>query len=212
MTVETIGPFHPYDSNIHLIIGTKTALIDAGTGLSDRPISEIRKLLNGRPLDYLILTHCHFDHIGGAEAIINEFSPQVFAGKYDAEAIRIVDQRYVLNDMFNNSLNGIAVEDLSDGEVIDLEDHRLRVIETPGHTIGSICLFDECTHDLFSGDTVFKDGIGRTDFPGGSTTELLLSLKRLATFRINGLYSGHGNNKTSNGNESINNGIMMVGY
>jgi glyoxylase-like metal-dependent hydrolase (beta-lactamase superfamily II) len=95
-------------------------------------------------------------------------------------------------------------------DVIDIGEHRLRVINTPGHTCGGICLYDEVTGSLFSGDTVFGSGIGRTDLPSGSAKELAMSLKKLSGIDVKTLYPGH-MDIVSDGNRAIRNGLRMMG-
>jgi glyoxylase-like metal-dependent hydrolase (beta-lactamase superfamily II) len=89
---------------------------------------------------------------------------------------------------------------LSDGDTIG----GLRVIHTPGHTPGSICLYAESERGLISGDTVFTDGaFGRYDFIGGSRTDLGQSLERLSRLDVEGLYPGHGEPVNSGGGRHI---------
>jgi glyoxylase-like metal-dependent hydrolase (beta-lactamase superfamily II) len=81
---------------------------------------------------------------------------------------------------------------LTEGMVIDLGKWKLDVMETPGHSQGSICLYEKSEKILFSGDTVFPDGnIGRTDMYGGDTTELVSSVERLTKLDVKTMYPGH---------------------
>jgi len=211
MVVHQVNSGMTSDSNIYLVIGSRTALIDTGTGKENgRNISKIKELLNGRDLDIIVLTHFHYDHIGGLRGIQNEFGSEAFAGAGDAPFIANGDSAYTLSGWFGDELGHADITELMEGDVIDLGEHRLRVVNTPGHTCGSICLYDEVTNSLFSGDTVFARGIGRTDFPTGSTDELIRSLKKLSSMDIGALYPGH-MNAVSDGNEAITYGLMMVG-
>jgi glyoxylase-like metal-dependent hydrolase (beta-lactamase superfamily II) len=97
-----------------------------------------------------------------------------------------------------------------EGDTIDLGEHRLRVINTPGHTCGGICMYDEITQSLFSGDTVFASGVGRTDLPTGSEDELIRSLKKLSGIDVRKLYPGH-MESVSDGNAAIRYGLIMMG-
>ncbi len=212
MPINTIGPFALYDSNIYLLTGERNALIDTGTGqASSLVIGEIRRILDGRHLDYVILTHCHYDHVGGLEAILAETGAKAMAGRADADVISNADSRYTLDTMFGGRLNPVPVDPLDDGDVIDLGDRRLRVISTPGHTAGGICLYDESSRDLFSGDTVFLEGIGRTDFPGGSFQDLASSVRAISNIDIRGLYPGHGNATAEYGPDHLVRALRLVG-
>ncbi len=82
---------------------------------------------------------------------------------------------------------------LRDGDIIDIGKIAFRVIHTPGHSPGQICLYSEFEKVLFTGDTLFQGSIGRTDLPGSSEKEMMLSLARLAEFPENvAVYPGHG--------------------
>lgn len=210
MTIQQIGSFVPYDSNMFLLIGERTMLIDTGSGAFSGPIIEhISNILNGKKLDSIVLTHRHYDHIGGLKDMVPAFQPTVFAGVNDAEAIRKGG---------NDKISGVdllpcpsEVYELSEGNTIDLGGHMLEIIETPGHTTGGICLYDRTTRSLFSGDTVFAEGIGRTDFEGGDINQLRSSLHKLKKLDIGDLYPGHGTVVVGSGKESIIKGLRYTG-
>lgn len=83
---------------------------------------------------------------------------------------------------------------LVDGDEIRIGKTNLKIIHTPGHSPGSICIYEPESKVLFSGDTIFADGgIGRTDFYNGSPKDLINSIKKLAKMKINAIYPGHGN-------------------
>ena len=86
----------------------------------------------------------------------------------------------------------VDAKDLREGDVLDTGSRRFSVLETPGHTEGSICLYDEASGTLISGDTLFLGGYGRTDFMGGSFDAMLASLVRLSKLDIRELFPGHG--------------------
>jgi hydroxyacylglutathione hydrolase len=214
MTVQQLVPALLFDSNIYLVAGSeRTVLIDTGTGFkADETVKSLREVLAGRKLDYVVLTHRHFDHVGGMGRIISEFSPSaVYAGAKDAEPLRRGDSDSTLGTKFGGKIVPTAVTVLKDGDIIDLGDHRLRCIETPGHTAGSICLLDDSTGDLFSGDTVFIGGVGNTDYPTASLKDLVLSVRKLANLEVNGLYPGHGPSVATGGREQIDRDMKGLG-
>ncbi|MBQ3736509.1 MAG: MBL fold metallo-hydrolase [Candidatus Methanomethylophilaceae archaeon] len=214
MSVVQLDSALLFDSNMYLILGSeRTALIDTGTGFQMGPyIANIEKVLAGRPLDYVFITHRHYDHVGGLSAIIDRFSPSaVYAGAADAEPLRIGDSESTLGTKFGGSIPPMDVKDIREGDVFDLGDCRLRVIETPGHTIGSICLFDEVSRDLFSGDCFFVDGVGRCDHPTASPDDMRASLRKLRDIDFSGLYSGHGPVVKSDGKRFLEKAIQIMG-
>lgn len=202
-----------FDSNMFLIIGDqKRALIDTGTGFQiDATIKSIDKVLDGRKLDYVIITHRHYDHVGGLAGILSKYSCEAIAGELDAIPLRKGDSESTMGVKFGGSIPEMNVTGVTDGDVIDLGGHVLRIIETPGHTEGSICIFDESTSSLFSGDLFFFDGVGRTDLPTGSTKELINSLIKLKNLDFSGLYSGHGPVVSNNGPIYLQNSLRMMG-
>lgn len=210
--IHYIEPFYQFDSNVYLLTGDSNLLIDTGTGLSsDYIIRSVKDIIGSYgTLDKVLLTHCHFDHIGAGKALIDAFGCKVYAGSKDAVPVRQSDDRFTLSKSFGVDIGPYPVEDLEEGDVIDIGEHRLRVIDTPGHTLGGVCFFDEISSSLFSGDTVFADGIGRTDFNGGSLDSLRNSLRKLCNMPVKGLYPGHGQ-PTSNGMASIRVGLQMAG-
>lgn len=210
MTVTQIITRMSYDSNVYLIRGSRNAVIDCGSGDdSDYIIRQISTLLGGYDLDMILLTHCHADHAGGLRDFIDAFGCSAYCGR-DAEYITRASEVTLSEMILHKSFRPAETTLLENGSVIDFGEHRLRAIYTPGHTCGGISYYDEATKALFSGDTLFADGVGRTDFPTGSAKELLRSLENLSKLDIKSLYPGHGNG-SSDGNAAVRNGLRMVG-
>jgi hydroxyacylglutathione hydrolase len=142
----------------------------------------------------VILTHGHIDHIAGVTALRSRFPEiKLYIHKLDAN---------MLSEPVNNlsTLTGAGFttepEDVSlqDGDEISLAGVKLLVLHTPGHTPGGISLYSKQDGVVFVGDTLFVDSIGRTDFPGGSMSQLLNSV-RLKLFTLpekTEVYPGHG--------------------
>ena len=213
MSIVQIEPALLFDSNMYVIIGSeRTALIDTGTGFKvDSTIESIKEILGGRKLDMVILTHRHYDHVGGLRGIIREFSPALYAGPDDAEPLRKGDSESTLGTKFGGSIDAMDVKDFREGDKLDLGGHFLTPFYTPGHTIGSICVLDEMTGAMFSGDTVFVDGVGNTMHPTGSDKMLIESLKKLSTIQFDGLYPGHGPVVQKDGMRYVVKGLAQMG-
>jgi hydroxyacylglutathione hydrolase len=136
----------------------------------------------------VLLTHCHFDHTARVKEIAHMCRAKVAIHTRDAAGL--TDDAKSLSMHFGSRSPGIVPDILlNEGDSVC----GLRVLHTPGHTPGSICLFSELDQILISGDTVFTDGgFGRYDFPGGSRLELARSIDRLSLLDVEGLYPGHG--------------------
>ena len=139
MAVVTIRSSNPYDSNIFLIEGDRPILVDSGTGQgSEEVIRHIRSACPDGP-SLIVATHCHYDHAGGLHDLVETFGCPVYAGWKDAPVIRHPDSRDVAA-LFGAAMRPVDVLDLREGDVLDSGSHRFTVLETPGHTEGSIDL------------------------------------------------------------------------
>ena len=210
MSVTRIDSAIPYDSNIYLLKGRSAILIDAGTGLdSDNVIRSIWQALGGIRLSAVLLTHCHADHVGGLKAIVEEFGCPAYAYPPDRDVIEKAHANILVSAMMGLQLDPVPCKVLRDTDTFDIGDHRLQVIHTPGHTAGGVCFLDTVTNTLFSGDTVFAQGFGRTDLPTGNFEQLLHSLRQLRNINIGTLYPGHGPG-TDDGNRAVRDAISMM--
>lgn len=197
------------DSNIFLVTGTQPILVDTGSGLrSSRIIKEIEGITDH--ISKIILTHCHFDHAGGAAELSKHFNAPVFIHKLDAAAVRNGLVKETAADMFGCEMPATEVTELQGSEMIDTGEHRFDVVCTPGHTAGGISLFDRTNLILFSGDTVFAEGVGRWDFPTGDLSCLKRSVHKLAELDASYLYPGHGPCVKGSAKSKIVNALMYV--
>lgn len=168
-------------TNCYLIsceISGHTFVIDPGDS-PKRIINYIRR--NEFIPKGILLTHGHPDHTGGTKILRNELGAPVMIHPKDSQMLPLI---------------GIETADkyLVHGEFLDLGRIRFLVIHTPGHTPGSICIYFSGQDILFSGDTLFKGGVGRTDLPGGEAKQLEDSLRnRVLTLPLDTqVYPGHG--------------------
>lgn len=150
-------------------------------------------------VNLIVLTHAHFDHFGAVKEIKEAIGAQVAIHADDAASLLI---KHPLMEQYGLSFQLPSPPDrlLKDGDILDIGSLHLLVLHTPGHTPGGICLSGEGI--VFSGDTLFNLGIGRTDMPGGSSTQLIDSIhSQLMVLPENTIvYPGHGPSTTI-GNE-----------
>lgn len=146
-------------------------------------------------IDTMVYTHGHFDHSGGAAWLVKKFSPVTMIHKADVFLLEIAS-RAAREWGFNVSQPPESDVELADGDKIGSGEMSFSVIHTPGHSPGSICLHGHGM--MFSGDTLFRGSIGRTDLPGSSDAQMALSLKRIVTLAAPDtlVYPGHGPSTT----------------
>jgi hydroxyacylglutathione hydrolase len=123
----------------------------------------------------ILLTHGHFDHIMGMAGVKNEYHIPVYASKDEVEVL--ANPQLNVSTMMGACISLTADELFADGDVLELAGMKLKVISTPGHTIGSVCFYMEEEKVLISGDTLFEASVGRSDFPTGSSRQLIESIK-----------------------------------
>jgi len=145
----------------------------------------IEEALGTRTVSSVILTHGHFDHLGAVRAIVDSSSARLHIHELDASSITTSDGTGGAMFGFDGHVSPPADRILHDGDVVEAGQLSFRVLHTPGHTPGGICLLVQDPQGggshLFSGDTLFAGSVGRTDFPGGSSADLIGSLARKLT-------------------------------
>lgn len=133
-----------------------------------RIISRIEQM--GAKPEGILLTHGHFDHIGAAMKLHAHYNIPIYAHAAEKEILENADKNLSL--MTGLGFTAEADHYLADGQKFSLAGFEIRVIHTPGHTIGGVCYYFETEGVLFAGDTLFRCSVGRTDFPTGSMRQI----------------------------------------
>lgn len=179
------------ENNMYLVMDEKShdaVLIDA-----TQDIPELKKVVDelGANVKYILITHGHFDHIMGLNSLKKTLNAPAVICKDDL----------VISDNVNEFTRLFGVPDIvpptyekfvKDGDVLDVGDMQIKVIQTPGHTEGGVCYL--IGENLFSGDTLFKQSVGRTDLFGGNLEKIRHSVKEVL-FKLDEnikVFPGHG--------------------
>ncbi len=174
-----------YESNMYLV--DNVLLIDTGLGVWLKNYKNVLKHIK-----IVVNTHIHFDHTGG-NFIFKDLNAKVKVHKKDVDMIKIFPEATYSHFFgFEKGKIPYYTDFIEDGEIIKTDNYIFDVIHTPGHTPGSICLYDFNKKILISGDTIFVNGFGRTDLIGGNEEKLKESLRKLEKLKINSLLPGHG--------------------
>jgi len=190
ITVEclTVGPFM---ENCFIVSGMdgKALLVDPGD-----EAEKIISALENRKLEPLALlaTHAHIDHIGAVADLKNKYSIPFILHQEDEELLNKADEQAKMVGLAFEKVPSVDIFLKSEKEELNFEKFAVSVIHTPGHTRGGVCY--GISDILFSGDTLFKSSIGRTDFPGGSYDSIMDSIlnKILPLGDRVKVYCGHG--------------------
>ncbi len=171
---------------------------------------EISRMIDesGCSLKGILLTHGHFDHIMAADAVRDKYGVKVYAS---CDEKNTLEQPHInLGEAYGLKLSVKADVWHKDGEILKLAGFDIEALHTPGHTEGGSCYYVREIGVLFSGDTLFCGSVGRTDFPGGSMSEIVRSIKEKVMVLPDDtkVYPGHGEG-TSVGYERVNNPFLV---
>ena len=178
-------------SNVYVFGCEEATLVDTGVGDSYNPLFPQLAELGVEPsgVSQVVLTHAHHDHALGLYLLREKANPRVLVHEEDS--------RYLAAN-FENLVR------LRDGDAVETSWGSFEVVWTPGHTRGSICLYNAEGKVLVSGDTVFPDGYyGRFDGPSGSLEEIVKSLERLSQLDVEVMLPGHGSPLFEGANKHI---------
>ncbi len=183
----TLGAYQTNTYIIHDENAPTCCIIDPGYE-PQTILDAVRKL--GLTVEAVLLTHGHFDHVGAVRSIVEATQCALWMHQSDYSHPPFLRPLYPLS-----GCDFAEVNFYEDDEVLCLAELTLRVLTTPGHTHGSVCLL--CDDAIFSGDTLFCGSCGRTDLPGGDRKWMQWSLERLSElegdYRI---FPGHGESTT----------------
>lgn len=166
-------------------------IIDPGYD-SDKIINQIK--LKKCNVKYIILTHAHADHMGALFKVQEYTSAKIIVHIKDLEMLLENQENY--SDMLNVEKQNIderKVRTVKDMEIVDVGSLKFEIIHTPGHSDGSICIFEVNNYKLFTGDTIFSDSYGRCDLYSGDFDAMVKSLRHIFNrFENIDIYPGHG--------------------
>lgn len=181
----------PVQTNCYFVVNeaTKEMFVvdpgDAAEGLA----REIQK--NEYKPTGILLTHGHFDHAGATEELAKLLEVKIYA--HEAEKATLEEPEYNRCGMIGKCERYSADIYVKDKEELNLAGFAIEVLHTPGHTVGGCCYYIPKEAVVFSGDTLFCESVGRTDFPGGSMSQIVRSIKEklLVMPEQTKVYPGH---------------------
>ncbi len=184
-----------FGANCYILKDTESGdclVVDPGS--YDGNLKQMLKNAGVGSLKYILLTHGHFDHVCGVSRLHEDFGGKVVIHSHDEACLYDADKS--LASYFGAEFNKAKADVLvTDGQELDFGKYKIKVMHTPGHTGGGVCYL--IGDILFSGDTLFYNSIGRTDFPDSDLTQMRASLKKLITLEKDyNVYPGHDRSTT----------------
>lgn len=200
MTKIKIFVFNPFQENTFLLYDetNECIIVDAGCN-EEHEFQEIDRFIQDHKLNlkYIVNTHCHIDHIMGNAYLVKKYGVDSIAHQADMPLLeRSNDMALAFG--FNVQEPPVPNRFVEEGDKISFGNTTLKVIHVPGHSPGSIVLYNEKEKFLLAGDVLFAGGIGRADLPGGNYETLVKGIEE-KLFTLNGdivVYPGHGESTT----------------
>ena len=188
MKIVPIAPYS-FGANTYAIISDGHAIVIDPSVTVNAIASAVAD--EGAVIDAVVLTHGHFDHIVSIDTMRDALGIEVYIHEADAEMLTDGSKNAFLTFFGKDRAYKPADKTLKDGDVLKVGKAKIKVIHTPGHSKGSICLLGD--DFIVTGDTLFSDTVGRSDLWGGNQAELAASLQRLRLLdRSIMIYAGHG--------------------
>jgi hydroxyacylglutathione hydrolase len=188
--------FNPVQENTYVLYNEQNEciIIDPGCYF-DKEKEELKSFIGKNQLvpKILLNTHCHLDHVFGNKYIAEEYKLTLRVHKNEEQLLEMAPASGLMFNLPFDNYNGALVF-LKEGDVVSLFNDKLKVIEAPGHSPGSICFYCEKQKFIIGGDVLFQNSIGRTDLPGGSHEDLVRNIKE-KLFKLPEevkVYPGHG--------------------
>ena len=170
------------DSNTFVVENqNKTFIVDCGATLN-----EVEKVVGNKKIDAIFLTHGHYDHSSYALQYAEKFKCKIYASEEIKDTLKDCKKNYGENFSINNFENFVFIDR---DKVIDFDNLEVKCFKAKGHSKCSCCFLID--GQLFAGDVLFYQGIGRTDLEGGDKKEMLETLKKLGNVDFDMVYSGH---------------------
>lgn len=187
---------NPFQENTYLLWNEKNnaIIIDPGCYFTaeEETLQTFIESHGLKPVQ-LINTHCHIDHVFGLKWAAKKYALELFIHPKEEQVLQFAPASGLMWGLSFNAYTG-PLHFIEHGDIIQLDEDKLRVILTPGHSPGSVCFYCEAQNFLIGGDVLFLESIGRTDLPGGNHQQLLQSIQEqlfvLPEKTI--VYPGHG--------------------